>query len=401
MKKSNKKSVLSLIIPLFWFSLYTYGAYLTEYITSLGETMALAGVVSGLYGLVQMLLRIPAGLLSDSIGRRKPFVILGCALSTLAALGFYFAKSPAELIIFRCLTGAAATCWVQISVLYSSYYKNSDSMRAVGSALSLNSFGQFLGLIGGMVVANIFRIRYTFALAAAGGLVGLAFSIFVSEDKVDKTHGSFFKNLVSDKPALYRLAVVSFFAVLAQIMLFGGPYGFAPKLAKDYFGANILLMGLLTVVNTLATVISSKALSGKLQRAIGSAATLTVGFLMCAAYFFSIPLISKLWMLFVMQALYGAGQGTLFPVLMGLSIKDVAESKRASFMGVFQSVYGLGMFIGPSLVGMLGDAFGLIKGFFVLGFIGVAAAVLTLPARYINTEKFMQNLRAKNACKPH
>ena len=64
---SKRRLVLGAVIPLFWFSLYTYNAYLTEYITSLGETMAFAGLVSGCYGLVQMLLRIPAGLLSDSI----------------------------------------------------------------------------------------------------------------------------------------------------------------------------------------------------------------------------------------------------------------------------------------------------------------------------------------------
>lgn len=386
MKKHNQKLVLSIFIPLYWFSLYTYGSYLTEYITSLGETMAFAGIVSGLYGLSQMLLRIPAGLLSDSMGRRRPFVMLGCALSTLAALGFFFVKSPAWLVIFRCLTGAAATCWVQISVLYSSCFENSDAIRAIGSAISLNSLGQLLGFLGGTVAANMFDIRATFILAVVGGAVGFALSFFTRENKIEKARGSFWKNLVSDKAALYRLLVVSFFAVLAQIMLFGGPYGFAPKLAKDYFGANKLLMGLLTVMSTLATVICSKVLSGRLQRAIGSAATLAVGFLLCSAYFFSVPFINELWLLYVMQAVYGAGQGTLFPVLMGLSIKDVEESKRASFMGVFQSVYGLGMFIGPSLVGVLGDAFGLIRGFSALGFVGAATAVLTVPAHFMKNK---------------
>ena len=149
MKKHNQKLVLSIFIPLYWFSLYTYGSYLTEYITSLGETMAFAGIVSGLYGLSQMLLRIPAGLLSDSMGRRKPFVMLGCALSTLAALGFFFVKSPAWLVIFRCLTGAAATCWVRFPCCDSSCFENSDAIRAIGSAISLIHWASSSGFSAG------------------------------------------------------------------------------------------------------------------------------------------------------------------------------------------------------------------------------------------------------------
>ena len=55
-------------------------------------------------------------------------------------------------------------------------------------------------------------------------------------------------------------------------------------------------------------------------------------------------------------------------------------------MGVFQSVYGLGMFIGPSFVGVLGDAFGLIRGFSALGFVGAATAVLTVPAHFMKNK---------------
>ena len=46
--------------------------------------------------------------------------------------------------------------------------------------------------------------------------------LFTRENKIEKARGSFWKNLVSDKAALYRLLVVSFFAVLAQIMLLAG-----------------------------------------------------------------------------------------------------------------------------------------------------------------------------------
>lgn len=380
--KKNNKFILGAVIPLFWFSLYTYSAYLTEYITSLGESMAFAGMVSGAYGLVQTLLRIPAGLISDFIGKRKPFVTIGCLLSTSSALGLLFSKSPEALLVFRGLAGAAAACWVQISVMYSSYFDKSEATRAVGSALSLNNSGQLLGVLAGTVATIFLSIRYTFLIAVAGGVAGILLSLFTAENRFEKDKSGLWANLVSDKPALARLITVSLFAVLAQVMLFGGPSGFAPKLAKDFFGATKFEMGLLTVLSSLAIVLCSRLLSIRLQKRLGYKGTLFAGFLCCTVYFLSVPLLKSLQALFAMQALYGVGQGTLFPVLMGLSIKNVSETKRASFMGVFQSVYGIGMFIGPWLVGELGDRFGLVNGFFTIGFIGLFAAFYALCVRF-------------------
>lgn len=51
------------------------------------------------------------------------------------------------------------------------------------------------------------------------------------------------------------------------------------------------------------------------------------------------------------------------------------SEKRATAMGFFQSIYGLGMFIGPVVMGILGDAAGLPLSFVCLGVIGLGSAV--------------------------
>ena len=50
--------------------------------------------------------------------------------------------------------------------------------------------------------------------------------------------------------------------------------------------------------------------------------------------------------------------------------------KRATAMGFFQAIYGLGMFIGPVLMGIIGDYFSLNEGFIVLGVLGACSALL-------------------------
>ncbi|MNY37108.1 Major Facilitator Superfamily protein [compost metagenome] len=46
-------------------------------------------------------------------------------------------------------------------------------------------------------------------------------------------------------------------------------------------------------------------------------------------------------------------------------------------MGFFQAIYGLGMFVGPVLMGIIGDYFSLNQGFIVLGILGAGSALLS------------------------
>lgn len=72
----------------FWFSQYTYVPNLSAYLRELGASLTLIGIVTGSYGFTQMLARIPLGILSDRIGRRKIFVSAGFLLSLTANILF-------------------------------------------------------------------------------------------------------------------------------------------------------------------------------------------------------------------------------------------------------------------------------------------------------------------------
>ena len=75
----------------------------------------------------------------------------------------------------------------------------------------------------------------------------------------------------------------------------------------------------------------------------------------------------SLALVFVAQICFGLASGIGYSVLMGLSIRDVDETQRATAMGLFQAVYGIGMFAGPWLSGILADAIGIQPMFGVVG----------------------------------
>ena len=63
----------------------------------------------------------------------------------------------------------------------------------------------------------------------------------------------------------------------------------------------------------------------------------------------------------------GLASGVGYPVLMGLTIRYVDDAQRATAMGLYQSVYAIGMFSGPWLSGIFADAVGIQPMFVVTG----------------------------------
>lgn len=53
------------------------------------------------------------------------------------------------------------------------------------------------------------------------------------------------------------------------------------------------------------------------------------------------------------------------------------SGKRATAMGFYQAIYGLGMFLGPLFMGSVGDLLTLNQGFIILGLLGCVTSLLT------------------------
>jgi len=153
-------------------------------------------------------------------------------------------------------------------------------------------------------------------------------------------------------------------------------FGFIPVAAKN-LGATSFHLGLLTTITTIPGILSSYLSGSYFSKTMGEKNTVTIGFLLLAVSCILVPFIDRLYFLYFNQMLNGFSQGMIFPVLMGLSIKNVRANKRGTAMGFFQAIYGLGMFMGPIFVGTISDFAGLKMGFWMIGLVGILGAVLT------------------------
>jgi MFS family permease len=155
-----------------------------------------------------------------------------------------------------------------------------------------------------------------------------------------------------------------------------------PILAGELGATDVTLSVLLSF--NIAVVTFGNLVATTVVRRIGarnmvylSFALLTVGTL-AAAWAQSILAV------FVLQFLIGFSNGIGYPVLMGMSIRNVEQAQRGTAMGFHQAVYAIGMFAGPALSGILADQWGMPPMF-------VATAVVCLLLGLVGTRRLSRD----------
>ena len=53
------------------------------------------------------------------------------------------------------------------------------------------------------------------------------------------------------------------------------------------------------------------------------------------------------------QVLFGTGMGLIVPLTLSSAIQNIPDAKRGAAMGVYQAIYGVGMFVGPVIAGWI------------------------------------------------
>lgn len=366
-------ALLGIVTSLYWFSLYAYVPILSPYSQSAGASYRMVGLIIGSYGFIQLLIRIPLGIASDQLRKRKWFVSLGVVLGIVSSLGLWLGSTPPMLLLFRSLAGASAATFVAFTVLFSSYFEARDTPKATGYLMSFTGLGQLTAMLIGGFAAQRFGRDAPFLVAAMGGMIGLLLCTRVQETKTINSPPKFRIGDLLTVIKKHQLLFASGLAIIAQLVTHATIYGFTPIAAKA-IGADDFQLGLLTTLATLPVVISSTLSGTFFRRIIGARGTVISGFLILATTSGVIPFISNFYVLLGTQFLGGFGRGMVFPVLMGLSIQSVLDSRRATAMGFFQATYSLGIFLGPVMVGSLSDSVGLNWGFWTVSIFGLVGA---------------------------
>lgn len=356
----------------FWMTVYAYVPQFSDYIKhGIGASATVVGLIAGSYGITQMLVRLPLGIWSDRLRRRKPFILAGIAAGGLSSmLMFLYPASPMALFFGRLGAGLAACCYVQISILFSSYFDG--KAHSMGFVEGSTAAGQLTAMLVGGLVSTWFGYRYTFLAAALLALAGMALASFAAESR--KARQPMALRDVGTVLGERTLVVAAVLAIFTQAVNFGKAYVFTP-VAAAAFHATQFELSLLTAAFQLPVAVLSPIAATRLAPRLGARRLVAAGFLLQALSCAMVPFAGGLGWMAASQFVTGLGYALIFPALMALSVSRMAEDKRATAMGFYQAVYGIGIFAGPYLTGWFTDLFGQNVSFYINAGMALAAAI--------------------------
>jgi MFS family permease len=365
----------SAAVAFYWASLYFYVPTLSVYAENRIGDLAKVGVVLSMYGLWQAIVRLPLGIIVDWVGRRKPFILLGFALSALGAWMMASANGYSGLVAGRAMTGLSAAFWVPLTVLFSSQFPAEDAVRAT-ALLSLVNGAARMGATGLNGTLNNMG-GYGLAFFIAAGVAGLAALVTLPVSETARA---------PKKPSLRETGILilrrdvllpALLSAVLQYMIWSTTFGFLPNLAHN-FGASDELLSLLASIN-LGIGLAGNMLTSTIARRVGNMRLLYAAFLLLIGGTATVAAAPSLSIVIVAQLLLGLGYGIGYPLCMGMSIEKVEDAQRTTAMGLHQAVYAIGMFAGPWLSGILADAIEIQPMFWV-----TAAAGLIMSAGLIS-----------------
>jgi MFS family permease len=173
-----------------------------------------------------------------------------------------------------------------------------------------------------------------------------------------------------------RLLLVAGLAACSQFAFFATTLGYAAVHAKTHSASDAEL-GLLTTAAQVAKALPSLLLSVR-RRPQDGRRSVMIGFGLITLPLFVFPALTELRWMIACQAAVGLGVGMSFPVLMGLALQSVEPEARSSAMGVFQSVYAVGMTLGPLVSGVIAGWWGIWGVYLTNATLLVAATVVTI-----------------------
>lgn len=347
------------------------------YAQSLGATPEQVGLAVAASTLTGIFVKLPAGALSDVLGRRVMLTIGACVFAFTPF--FYVAvASLAGFVVLRFVHGnATAIFGPTASATISDVVSVNERGARLGLYSSLQGVGQALGpLVGGFLISAV-GYGKTFLLSGAIGIAGLLLVLTLQPPR--REHGQ--KNVLAQfRQGLREVASnksILLLSVIVAIQMFAvGAYnGFLPLFAKDSLGIDASLIGVIFGVQTTVALFA-RPLMGRISDRVGRKPLIISGLVWCSVIISALPLISSVSVLVLLAAMWGLGLSTISSVATAFITDLSKEHQYGAAHGTFGTIFDLGEGMGPVVAGVLVSLAGFSAMFIFMGTLLILSALI-------------------------
>lgn len=357
---------------------------LPRFAQDLGAAPELIGVIVAASTVTGVVIKLPAGALSDVLGRKR-MMLLGCLFFALPPFLYPFVASPGALLALRFLHGFATAIFSPVASAFVADLSQRARGEKLGWFAGANDLGATAGpLLGGLLLFYTSSYSMTYLAVGVLGLLPLLMVLRLPDDgtphSTDSTLGERSRRFWEGirEVLLSRAVLIASTMEAALYVGYGAFLGFFPPYAIG-IGFNDAQIAFVMGIQ-LATTMLAKPLSGRLSDRLGRKPMILAGLFLCAATLPAIPTLTSLWLLLPVSALFGLGVAIVTPSTTALVADLVKAGRMGSAMGVFGTIWDSGEAAGPILAGVLIASLSYPPAFSLIAVLMAAMALLFLLA---------------------
>jgi len=322
------------------------------------------GFVAAASTIPGILVSLPAGALSDAIGRRKMMVFSGLVFASAPFL-YLLVTLPWQLILVRFYHGFATAIFVPVAnaAIVERFPKKKGERISAFSSVTMvgRSVAPFLG--GYILFVTYSNFHELYIWVAAAGVTAFLLASTLQEEKPKRTedfrlekqsgikwHSRFFgpwKEIVKNRGVL-----VASMVELATYYSFGAFEYFLALYAKPVVWNNDFLVGIV-IGSQAVTIMVSKPFMGRLSDRFGRRTPILAGLLLASATLIATPFASQFIELIVISVAYGLGFSLVTSSTSALVSDLVGEEMSGTAMGFLGTMMDVGQTSGPIVTGLI------------------------------------------------
>jgi len=350
----------------------------------LGASPELVGFIVAASTLTGVCIKLPAGLLSDRLGRRL-LMWAGIVVFAVAPLGYFLVTQVWQLILLRFAHGLATAIFTPVALAVVADLYPAQRGETIGWYSALRQSGTLLGRAGGGALIDAAGFPAVFAFCGGVGAVIIGvfgFSPAGREHAVVREEPLSWPQLraglieILRHPRIVASSLMQGLQMMAEgaLMAFLPLYGLTVGLTATQVGVLFGLQGIISIL--------TRPMMGRLSDRLGRSPMIIGGLFACAAAFALLPLTSTFTAMCAPALLFGFG-GAVVASSTSAHVADLTrDGSLGSAMGVFGMWMDIGHASGPLTAGLLVAGFG-----YKPAFIAIAAFLLLGMAGFLAVER--------------
>lgn len=322
----------------------------------LGSSMAVVGIIEGIAEFIAGLLKGYFGNLSDKVGRRSVFIVIGYGLSAIAKPLPGIFQNILTVLFSRVAdrTGKGIRTAPRDALLGS--HSNCNSGAVFGFHRGMDTLGAAIGPAIALVFLHYFpnNFQLIFLVAFIPSTIAVLFTLLVKDKPIESKSGSR-KNYSS----FWKSAPKSYKKLLVLITIFSlvnSSDVFLILKSKDVSDSSMLAIFGYIFYN-LVYAAASYPLGG-LSDKFGKKKIFSFGLIILSLVYFGFalaPEIELIWLLFALYGIYAASTEGISKAWVSDLIPD---EQRGSAIGLLTMLSSFSVMLGSFLTGILWDKFG-------------------------------------------